>query len=191
MIKMEIINKEEFEANGEKVLDILKTGIFIYPTDTIYGIGCDATNKKLVEKIRQIKQRPETPFSVISPSANWIFENCVVSANAKEWIGKLPGAYTLILKLKNKSTIAENVSKKESVGVRIPAHWFSKVVEGLGVPIVTTSVNLSGEKFMTLIEDLDENIKKKVDLIIYEGEKKGTPSEIIDLTGNEAVRIKR
>jgi tRNA threonylcarbamoyl adenosine modification protein (Sua5/YciO/YrdC/YwlC family) len=183
-----IITKEKFDLNDENILRLLKEGIFIYPTDTIYGIGCNALNDALVERVRKIKQRPDTPFSVIVPSKKWIFDNCDVKENAKEWIDKLPGHYTLILKLKKKDAIAANVSKKESIGARIPFHWFSKVVEKLGFPIVTTSVNLHGEKFMTSIDDLDDKLKSEVDLIVYEGEKKGNPSVIVDLT-EDAARV--
>ncbi len=186
-----IISKEEFNLNDEKTYEILKKGVFIYPTDTIYGIGCNALDEKLVSKIREIKQRPDTPFSVIAPSKKWIFDNCTIKENAKEWIDKLPGPYTLILKLKKNDAIAANVSKKESIGVRIPSHWFSKIVEKLGFPIVTTSVNLHGEKFMTSISDLDDKLKSEVDLIVYEGEKKGNPSIIVDLTEDTARIINR
>ena len=160
---MEILTKDD------KYLDRIRKGeVFIYPTDTIYGIGCDATNFKAVERIRKIKLRDIKPFSVIVPSKEWILENCY----AKN-LDKLPGSYTLILKLKNKC-VSENVSKN-TLGVRIPDHWISEVVKELGFPIVTTSVNKSGEKPMTSLKDLD----LEVDFVIYEGEKKGKSSEII------------
>ena len=67
------------------------------------------------------------------------------------------------------------------MGVRIPDHWFSQVVEALGFPIITTSANKTGQPFMTSLENLDSEMKMKVDFIIYEGEKKARPSKIIDL----------
>ncbi|MEM3690242.1 MAG: Sua5/YciO/YrdC/YwlC family protein, partial [Candidatus Micrarchaeia archaeon] len=76
----------------------------------------------------------------------------------------------------------------ETIGVRIPNHWFSEFVSQLGIPVVTTSANITGEEFMTSLENLNPEIKEKMDLIIYEGEKKGYPSTIIDLSG-EQVRI--
>ena len=186
---MRLFIKEEVDLNKERILNFLENSVFIYPTDTIYGIGCNALREDLVEKIRRIKQRPEQPFSVIAPSKKWIYENCNVPRKAIKWINKLPGPYTLILLLKNKNAVAENVNNNlPTIGVRIPRHWFSEVVSELNIPIITTSPNITGGNFMTSLEDLDEEIKRKIDYIIYEGEKKGHPSNLIDLT---KIKIKK
>lgn len=186
---MRVLSKEEFENQK----DVIRTSlienhiVFIYPTDTIYGIGCNALDKESVEKIRNIKQRKENPFSVIAPSKEWIDENCVVNENAKDWVKRLPGPYTLVLKTK-KQCIAENVAPGlDTLGVRIPDHWFSNIVNEIDIPIVTTSVNKSNEDFMTSLDDLDSDIKSRVDFIVYEGVKKGQPSKIIDLTDDVEV----
>jgi len=180
---MQILTKTELQMHFPEIAEQIKNGaIFIYPTDTIYGIGCNALDQKAVDKIRQLKERHTNPFSIIAPSKEWITENCLVTKESKEWLNKLPGPYTLILKLKNKNTIAKSVNQgEENIGVRIPAHWISGVVQELGFPIVTTSANHSGRPFMTSIEDLDSTIKDRVDFIIYEGEKKGKPSKIVNL----------
>jgi len=186
---MRIINKEEFEQEKDIIKNNLmqNNSVFIYPTDTVYGIGCNALNKEAVEKVRRIKQRGNNPFSVIAPSKEWIVENCVVNENAKEWIKRLPGPYTLILKTK-KECVADNVIPDlDTLGVRIPDHWFSNYVRDLTVPIVTTSVNKSGGDFMTSLDDLDSEIKSKVDFIVYEGPIKGKPSKILDLTDSVEV----
>jgi len=186
---MRVLSKEEFE----KEKDIIRTSlienlpVFIYPTDTIYGIGCNALNKEAVEKIRAIKERKSNPFSVIVPSKEWIDENCIINENAKDWIKRLPGPYTLILKTK-KECVAKNVAPGlDTLGVRIPDNWFSNFVSEIDIPIVSTSVNKASEDFMTSLEDLDSEIKSMVDFIVYEGEKKGKPSRIIDLTDEEKV----
>ena len=99
----------------------------------------------------------------------------------------MPGPYTLILKIK-KQCVAENVTLGiSSLGVRIPDHWFSNFVNESDIPIVTTSVNKSGNDCMTSLDDLDADIKSRVDFIVYEGVKKGQPSKIIDLTDNVKV----
>ncbi len=187
---MKILAGKEIIGNDE-ILDKLKECVFVYPTDTIYGIGCSALKYDLVERIRKIKKRPEQPFSIIVPDKRWIYENCEVDERGEEWIKKLPGPYTLILKLKNMKAIAENVSMSDSVGVRMPNHWFSNEISKLGFPIVTTSVNLTGEAFMTSLDNLSEEIKNKVDYIIYEGEKNGKPSKIVDLSNKGIKIIKR
>ncbi|UCG94990.1 MAG: Sua5/YciO/YrdC/YwlC family protein, partial [archaeon] len=86
--------------DSEKIEQLVLQGsVFIHPTDTIYGLGCDATRYNSVIRIRQIKQREQKPFSVIAPSKEWILENCVVG---EADLTRLPGPYTLILKLKQK-----------------------------------------------------------------------------------------
>ena len=186
---MRVLSKEEFEQEKDIIRTSLKENspIFVYPTDTIYGIGCNALSKEAVGKIRKAKERIKNPFSVIAPSKEWIKENCIVNKNAEEWIAKLPGPYTLVLKIKKKC-VAENVAPGlKSLGVRIPNHWFSNFVHEIGIPIVTTSANKAQQDFMTSLEDLDSDIACKVDFVIYEGEKKGKPSRIIDLTDKEKV----
>lgn len=184
-----ILTREEFNIHIEKYMKLIDKGaIFIHPTDTIYGLGCNALNKDAVKKIRKIKKRYTNPFSVIVPSKDWIKKNCIINKDVEKWLKKLPGPYTLILKLKNKNCIAKNVNNDlPSLGVRIPAHWFSDIVTKLQIPIITTSVNITGETFMTSIENLNPEIKKELDFIIYEGEKYGRPSKIIDLTSKETI----
>lgn len=188
---MQILTKEEFLLEKLRLFDeILNGAIFIYPTDTIYGIGCDAANENAVKKVREIKGRQSNPFSVIAPSTEWIIENCAVNEKQKEYLELLPGPYTLILKVKS-HPVAKSVSQGLStLGIRIPDHWISEAVRELGVPIITTSANKSGSDYMTSLEDLDESIKSKVNFIVYDGVKEGKPSKIIDLTDKVKV-IKR
>jgi len=164
---------------------IARGQIFIHPTDTIYGIGCNALQSKAVQKIREIKQRPETPFSVMAPSAEWIKENCLVPKKAEKYIKELPGPVTLILKTKNKVVAPEVSPNNDTLGIRIPDHWFHDLINELEVPIVTTSVNLVGKAFMTSLDNLDAEIEKRIDFAIFEGEKQGKPSKIIHLEGEE------
>jgi len=187
---MKILTKDEVNVNKEVILEVMKNGtIFIHPTDTIYGIGCNAVGEEFVDQVREIKGRPSSPFSIIAPSKEWIKENCVVSKEGEKWLKKLPGPYTLILK--KKGNVAESVAPGiDTLGVRIPDHWFSEVVSELGVPVVTTSANKSGGDFMTSLENLDDEIKPEIEFVVYEGEKHGRPSTIVDLTDGEKI-IKR
>ena len=204
---MKILTKEEVDVNKDVVLEVIKNGtVFIHPTDTIYGIGCNALDEEAVDKIREMKGRPESPFSVIAPSKDWVRKNCVLNKEAEKWLKKLPGPYTLILLLKSKiskglenslnfqnkakDSIAENVAPGlGTLGVRIPDHWFSKIVGELNIPVVTTSSNKVGNDFMTSLENLDADIKSRIEFIVYEGEKHGRPSKIVDLT-KEEVKVK-
>lgn len=190
---MKIITKEEFLGNLDFYLREIGIGkIFVYGTDTIYGIGCDAMNNKAVSKIRKVKMRDKKPFSIISPSEAWILENCIIDNNAKAWLDKLPGPYTLILKLKNQEAVSNKVNLGlNSLGVRIPAHWFSKIVEKYGKPFVTTSVNLTGEPFIKRIEDITGDMKDKIDYAIDEGIIDSNPSTIVKLINGTEEIVRR
>lgn len=168
-----IIKEKEIK---ERIISRLKSEIFIYPTDTIYGIGCDALNENLVNGIREIKNRDEKPMSVIAPSVEWILENFEVP---RELIEKyLPGPYTLLLKKKDESFL-NGVSENKLVGVRIPDCSFTFILQNLNIPIVTTSVNLSGEKPANEIQEIDKNISDKIEIIIDNGKLSGSPSTLI------------
>ena len=184
---IQILDKEEVKFRKHELLTRIKDGaVFIHPTDTIYGLSCDATNEESVSKIRELKQRKDSPFSVIAPSLDWIRENCEVTEEAETWLKKLPGPYTLILKLKNKDSISPSTAPGSgSVGVRIPDHWVSEAVASYGKPIITTSANVAGKEFMTSLENLDSKVKQQCNFIIYEGEKQGSPSNIVFLDGRE------
>ncbi|MBI2559257.1 threonylcarbamoyl-AMP synthase [Candidatus Woesearchaeota archaeon] len=185
---MRILNFDEFKLEKEAIIEsIIKGAVFIYPTDTIYGIGCNAQNSNSVKKIRQLKGRAANPFSVIAPSLEWIQGKCIVTKESEEWIEKLPGPYTLILKIKDQCVAKEVNSGLKTLGIRIPNHWSKMLASDAEVPIVTTSVNRSNEDYMTSLEDLDPSIKGGAEFIIYEGKKEGKPSKIIDLTGKVTV----
>ena len=180
---MEILTKAELQVRYDEIIEKIKAGlVFIHPTDTIYGLSCDATNAGAVEQIHKLKERTTKPFSVWAPSIDWIRKNCVIDEKAEQWLQKLPGPYTLILKLKKKNAIAENVILgSNTIGIRYPDHWFRIIVERLGLPLVTTSANKTGQPFMTTIENLDSDVEKGVEFIIYEGLKEARPSKIVNI----------
>ncbi|MFH1359102.1 MAG: L-threonylcarbamoyladenylate synthase [archaeon] len=165
--------------NQKDIIKNIKLGkIFIYPTDTIYGLGCDATNVKAVDKIKEIKNRDkDKPLSVIAPSIEWIKKNLIIDKGF-DLEKYLPGPYTLILKKKNKDFL-KHISKGDSLGVRIPDIYFTKIIQNSKVPFVTTSVNLAGKPFVTKTSDIPEKIKCKVDVIVDKGVLSGKPSTLV------------
>ncbi len=181
---MRVVTKEEFESSKNDFHEqIINGAIFIYPTDTIYGIGCNAENSKAVAKIRRLKNRKDTPFSVIAPSKEWIAECCTINGEAQGWIDRLPGPLTIILKKKKEGCVANEVSPGlKTLGVRMPKNWFLSHVQEMEIPIITTSANKHGEPYMTSLDNLDSEITKGVDFLIYEGEKRGKPSKLVDLS---------
>jgi len=150
--------------------------VFIYPTDTVYGIGCNALNEKAVQKIREIKRRDNKPFSIIAPSIEWIKNNLIIDCDLRKY---LPGAYTIILKKKNPEFLSW-VSSSDSLGVRIPDCKFCDKIREARVPFITTSVNFSGEKPATKISEIPKEIINKADFIIKSKTKlSGKPSTLI------------
>ena len=191
---MRILDKSEFEVYKKLHLGMLNKGsLFVYPTDTIYGVGCDATNGDAIEKIRILKKRETQPFSVIAPSIDWISENCDVPEHGHEWLNKLPGPYTLVFKLKNKSAVHPNINKEDgnTLGVRIPDHWISDLASEFGKPILTTSPNKHGEMVPTHPDELDIEFHPEVDFMIYEGRLHNAPSIIVKLTGEEVKFLRK
>ena len=88
---METLTKTELRLRYTEIAERIRNGaVFIYPTDTIYGIGCGALDKNAVEKIRRLKERQTNPFSIIAPSKEWITENCIITKEAKDLLNKLP-----------------------------------------------------------------------------------------------------
>jgi len=178
------------ELTQQFVIKEIKAGkIFIYPTDTLYGIGCDATNVKAVRKIRKIKRRSKKPFSVIAPSKKWITSNFKLKST---FLKKLPGPFTYLLAPKKKRLLPRAVLKgAEMVGVRIPKHKFATFIQKSGKPFITTSVNISGQQNIFQVVDIPKEILEKVDYVIDDGVLANPPSTILDFSQDPPSIIKR
>src|SRR3989344_1420704 len=183
-----VILMKNLKKNEKEIINAIIEGkIFIYPTDTIYGLGCNALDENAVNKIREIKQRDDKPFSVIAPSVEWINKN--FSFKHKNQIKKLPGPFSFIVKMK-KDAIANNVSK-DILAIRIPDHKFTKVIQKAKVPFITTSVNISGKKHAKSIKEIPKEILDNADYVIDDGVLLNNPSVIIDLTEKIPKIVKR
>lgn len=176
------------EDNHEaSMIDEIKKGaVFIYPTDTVYGIGCNALKTNSVKNIRKIK-KSKKPFSVIAPTKKWIIENLRVRDRSQ--LKRLPGRYTLIFE-KRRRTFLREASSENTLGVRIPKHDFTRLVKRAGVPFVTTSVNVSGKKHAIKISNIPRDFLKHVDFVIDSGVLKSSPSRVLDLTGSRPKRLR-
>ena len=155
--------------------------LIIYPTDTVWGIGCDPFNQESVDILFKIKGKKENGVSILIDDKKKISEFCLVKKTYVNLIEKLlPGPVTLILK--SKKTFAKGVTKNDNIAVRIPNNKtsISLVKEN---PIITTSANLHGQK---IAQNIDEARKIFGNSCIYlDGEKPtGIESTIIDLTNN-------
>ncbi len=177
-----------------KAINVLKEGgVIIYPTDTVYGIGCDIFNKEALDRVRQIKSNPDIKLlSFICPNLKDIAKYARVSDYAYKTMKRLlPGPYTFIL------PAARNVpkklwSKRKTVGIRIPDHHVAlKIVQGLGNPIVSTSTTT--RKGNLLIDPLEIRsvFDFQVDLMLASDNISGKPSSVIDLSGEEPIIVRK
>lgn len=176
----------------QQVADILKDGgIIIYPTDTIYGLGCDINNQKAVEKICRLRNLDykTANLSFICKDIGQISQYTKTLDNQTFKVLKrnLPGAFTFILPSNNEvPKLFKN--KKRTVGVRVPDHAVPlAIVEELGRPILTTSLRSDDEilEYFTDPQQIYEDFKDKVDVFIDSGYGSNMPSTVVNLTGDE------
>ena len=170
-----------------KAVDVLRDGgIIIYPTDTVYGIGCDIFNHKAVEQIYSIKNEAGTKlFSFICSDLKDIAKYAVVSDFAYKSMRKLlPGPYTFVLPAA-KEVPKKLRTKRKTVGIRIPDHQIAlTLTKELGNPIISTSVTKRlGEILYDPIE-IKNIFNSQVDLMLSSGALNGKPSSIVDLSTN-------
>ncbi len=184
IIKLQSVMNDE-RVKREVMVSTIEGKVFLYPTDTVYGLGCDASNPDAVRRIRNIKTTGH-PFSVIAPSKGWIMKNCVV--RNLRCLDMLPGPYTLIFRLKGKP-VSELVSKG-TLGVRIPRHPFTKIIQDTGLPFVTTSANMSGEVPVWSTQGIPNGIERNVDIAVHDDILNNPPSKVIDLTGRKSKTLR-
>jgi tRNA threonylcarbamoyl adenosine modification protein (Sua5/YciO/YrdC/YwlC family) len=181
----------------KKVVDILRNGgLVIYPTDTVYGLGCDITNTSALEKIAQIKgiKLAKANFSFICEDLSNLsdYVKQIDTQTFKILKRSLPGPYTFILP--GNSNLPNVFKKKKTVGIRVPNNNICRaIVKELGNPIVSTSIRDEDEviEYTTDPELILEKWDKLVDLVIDGGYGDNIPSTVIDLTDStpEVVRI--
>ncbi len=191
-VDINIFNQEI--NNALKVLQ--KVGTLLYPTDTIWGIGCDSTNKKAVDKIYDIKNRDKTKSLIVLIDSVDKLEDYVVNIPdiTYDLINNINRPLTIIYpKAKN---IATNVMADDgSLAIRIVKDDFCKeLIKQFGKPIVSTSANFSGEPTAVHFKQISETLKSKMDYIvsIFHNEiKEIAPSQIIQLTTDNSFKVIR
>ncbi len=180
------------------VVDVLKQGgIIIFPTDTVYGLGCDIYNHKAVEKIARIKgiNLAKANFSFICYDLSHLSDFTKhIDNNVYKLMNKnLPGAFTFILPANNKVPKIFK-SKKKTVGIRIPDNNIAReIVNQLGNPIMTTSIYDEDEiiEYTTDPELIYEKYINLVDIVIDGGYGNNEASTVVDCTGEEIEVIRQ
>jgi tRNA threonylcarbamoyl adenosine modification protein (Sua5/YciO/YrdC/YwlC family) len=184
------------EAAIAKVVKVLKDGgLVIYPTDTVYGLGCDITNTKALERIAKIKgvKLEKANFSFVCHDLSHLsdYVKQIDTATFKILKRALPGPYTFILPGNN--NLPKEFKKKTTVGIRIPDNAIAlEIVRQLGNPIVSTSIHDEDEviEYTTDPELIFEKWQNLVDLVIDGGYGDNIGSTIIDLSDHEPVVIR-
>lgn len=193
------INPDNPEGRKIKqVVDILRNGgVIIYPTDTVYGLGCDIFNPKAVERICRLRGlKPEKAMlSFICKDISQIAEYAFQIDNDvfKTLKRNLPGPFTFVLKSNNQvPKLFKN--RKRSIGVRIPDNGIAQaIVEELGRPILSLSLKSDDEilEYFTDPIDIFEDFKKLTDVVIDGGIGKNVPSTVVDCMGDDIVVIRQ
>ncbi len=188
---IKVYEKNPDEKKIDQIVETLrKGGIIIYPTDTVYGIGCDITHSKAMEKVALIKgvKLAKANFSFICNDLSHLseFTKPISTTNYKILKRCLPGPYTFILEANNQ--LPKSFKGRKTIGIRVPDNNIPRlIVEKLGNPILTTSVLDHDEilEYTTDPELILERHDKIVDIVIDGGYGDNVASTIIDLSNDE------
>ncbi|MFL9831818.1 L-threonylcarbamoyladenylate synthase [Flavobacterium sp. ST-87] len=188
---IKIYEDKPSEAAIAKVVKVLKEGgLVIYPTDTVYGLGCDITNSRALERIAKIKgvKLDKAKFSFICHDLSNLsdYVKQIDTSTFKILKRALPGPYTFILPGNN--NLPKEFKKKTTVGIRVPENNITlEIVKQLGNPIVTTSIRDEDDviEYTTDPELIFEKWQNLVDVVIDGGYGDNVASTIIDLSGHE------
>lgn len=180
-----------------QIVEVLRNGgVIIYPTDTVYGMGCDITNQKAVEKICRIKgiNPKKHNFSFVCADLSNIsqYTRVITKPVFKMMKKGLPGPFTFILEASSQVPKILH-SNKKTVGIRVPNHGIPRaIVEELGQPILSTSIRDEDEiiEYSTDPELIFEKYQGLVEVVIDGGYGSNMPSTILDCTGDEVVVVR-
>jgi L-threonylcarbamoyladenylate synthase len=188
----------DFKNDISKALEVLRSGgVILYPTDTIWGLGCDATNPEAVKKIYTLKKRADNKSMIIlvdTPNRinSYIEEVPDIAFDLMELADK-----PLTLILEGAKNLAENVVNQEdkSIGIRVVNEAFCRqLIRQFKKPIVSTSANFSGEPSPAIFDEINETLISQVDYVVeyrQDDIKKAAPSGIIKVETNGGIKIIR
>ena len=193
---LKIYENNPCEKSIAKAVEILKNGgVVIYPTDTVYAIGCDMFQQKAVERVCKFKNIDikKSRLSLICNDLSNISTYAKISNNVFKLLKRnLPGAFTFILN--GSSNLPKILKNRNTIGIRVPKNnIITQIVKELGNPIFTTSVKIADEisEYETDPELLIEKYEDMVDLIIDGGYGDNTPSTIVDCTDDEPIVVRQ
>lgn len=193
---IKLYNENPNEKDINRVVEVLRRGgLIIYPTDTVYGLGCDITNTKALEKIARIKgvKLEKANFSFVCSDLKNLsdYVKQIDTSTFKLLKRTLPGPYTFIMQGNN--NLPKDFKKKKTVGIRVPDNAIAQlIVERLGNPIVSTSIYDEDDviEYTTDPELIYEKWQNKVDIVIDGGYGDNVASTVIDLSGDVPVVVR-
>ena len=190
------MNNVEFEQEVNRCVDYLKQGkVILYPTDTIWGLGCDATNSKAVERLFRIKNRPLGKGLIILVDSIERISDYVVNmpAVARDLIAAAHNPLSIIYS--ESKGLAKNISADGTVCVRVTSNELCKeVIKKFGRPITSTSANISGDPSPMYYGEISDNVNQLVDyevLLFHDVLTKPKPSTIIRLFEDNTFKVIR
>jgi L-threonylcarbamoyladenylate synthase len=169
----------------EAVKHLRKGELIVYPTDTTYGLGGDATSRRVVNRIRKLKHRPKEKYLTVMVSDHNMLKRWAKMDKLQERIarGLMPGKYTMILEPRRKLPVSP-----DTVGFRIPKHPCTRIAKLLNKPVISTSANIHGRPTPHGINDIKKLFGDDVAFYIAGGQLHKPPSRILDLVRMEVVR---
>jgi tRNA threonylcarbamoyl adenosine modification protein (Sua5/YciO/YrdC/YwlC family) len=193
---VKLFNENPNQREILKIVDVLrKGGLIIYPTDTVYGLGCDITNAKAVEKVARVKnvKVEKNNFSFICSDLSHIsdFTKPISNTVFKLMKKNLPGPFTFILEANN--NVPKYFKGKKTVGIRVPDNnIIREIVRELGNPILSTSIHDEDEilEYSTDPELIHEKYQEIADIVVDGGYGEFIPSTIVDCTGDTIAIIR-
>ena len=178
-MKANLLNCDDNRALQQAKKIIFEGGIIVYPTDTLYGFGVDATNENSINQLNKLKNRTG-PISVIAPDKNVVSTWIDIPTNEKDKaLENLTPHRTIIYPVRKEVVNSLIIGPENTLGIRIPAHPFCiSLAKQCNVPITTTSVNRKGEFPKSNTNDILESFGNSIDLIIDDGKLSGPASSI-------------
>lgn len=193
---METQNRYDAADMAEALATLNRGGIILYPTDTVWGIGCDATNAEAVKRIYELKKRADSKSMLMLVGSEGELQRTVEQVPETAWMLIEAAVNPLTIIYDKPKGVAENLCAEDgSIGIRITGELFSRTLcQRLRRPLVSTSANVSGKKTPRTFSEIDDEILQGVDYVVKYGRYDKTPhkpSNIIKVSDNGVIKVIR
>jgi L-threonylcarbamoyladenylate synthase len=177
------------DAIGEAAAAVARGGLVVYPTETVYGLGADATDAAAVERVYEAKRRPrENPLSAAFPGVEAALEYTRPTSREEAFMRAfLPGPVTVVVE-RTAALPDALTAGRDRVGVRVPDCAPALRMLERTAPVTATSANVSGRPSVTRVADLDDRIRERAAVVVDGGETPGTESTVVDPGSDEVLR---